>query len=60
MADPPIEPPSAKRTADGFHVDVWLIVDQRIQLDTFEVASDGKVSAKFRVVAADLPLPIAL
>lgn len=60
LADPPIKPASAEPTGDGFHVEVWLIVDQRIQLNTFEVTGDGKTSAEFRVVAADLPLPIAL
>ncbi len=60
LADSSIRPPSAKRTDDGFHVEAWLIVDQRIQRNTFEVAKDGTISAQFRVVAADLPLPIAL
>jgi hypothetical protein len=60
LADSPIKPPSATPTKDGFQVEVWLIVDQRIQRNTFDVARDGTISAQFHVVAADLPLPIAL
>ena len=59
LADAPVQPPSAARSGDRFHVEAWLVVDQRIQLNTFDVARDGSLTATFRVVAADLPLPIA-
>lgn len=54
-----VEPPRIEPTEDGSKVDVWLIVDQRIQLNTFDVSTDGAITATFRVVARDLPLPIA-
>lgn len=59
LAAPPIRPASVESTAGGFHVEVWLVVNQRIQLNTFDVARSGAIAAAFRVVAADLPLPIA-
>ena len=59
MADPPIRPPRVEPTADGFHVELYLVVDQRVQLNTFEVARDGSITASYRVVAENLPLPIA-
>jgi hypothetical protein len=59
LAGEPISAPSAERADDGFRVRAWLIVDQRIQLNTFDVSADGTIDADFRVVAADLPLPIA-
>ena len=51
--------PSAEPVDNGYRVQMWLIVDQRIQLNTFDVAADGAIAAEFRVVAADLPLPLA-
>jgi len=59
LADSPIRPPTAVPADDGFRVEVWLVVDQRIQLNSFDVAHDGTMATEFRVVAADLPLPIA-
>jgi len=35
-----------------------LVVDQRIQRNSFEVSRDGRLSATFQVLAEDLPLPI--
>jgi hypothetical protein len=60
VADPPIAPPRVEPTPDGFHVELCLVVDQRVQRNTFEVARDGTLSASYRVLAEDLPLPIAL
>jgi hypothetical protein len=59
VADPPIGPPRVEASADGFHVELYLVVNQRVQLNTFEVARDGAIVASYRVLAEDLPLPIA-
>jgi hypothetical protein len=59
LADHLVSEPSAERVDNGYRVQMWLIVDQRIQLNSFDVAADGAIAAEFRVVAADLPLPIA-
>lgn len=59
VADPPIAPPRVEETEHGFHVELYLVVNQRIQLNTFEVASDGSLAPSYRVLAEDLPLPIA-
>lgn len=59
VADPPIEPPRVETTEDGFHVELSLVVNQRVQRNTFEVARDGSLTASYRVLAEDLPLPIA-
>lgn len=56
---PGVAPPRVEETPEGFHVEVWLVVDQRIQRNSFEVAADGSVASEHHVVAADLPLPIA-
>jgi hypothetical protein len=60
LADAPITPPRAEPTPNGFHVELCLVVDQRVQRNTFEVARDGTLTASYRVLAEDLPLPIAL
>jgi hypothetical protein len=60
LADAPITPPHAEPTPDGFHVELCLVVDQRVQRNTFEAARDGTLAASYRVLAEDLPLPIAL
>lgn len=49
----------AERVGDGFHVELTLVVDQRVQRNFFEVRPDGQVTASYRVLADDLPLPIA-
>lgn len=59
LSDSQIAPPSAEETGEGFQVQVSLVVDQRIQRNSFQVARDGSLAAEFRVIAADLPLPIA-
>jgi hypothetical protein len=58
-AGPPIEPPVAEPSDGGFHVELTLVVDQRIQRNEFEVARDGSIRSGYRVLADDLPLPIA-
>jgi len=58
-ADPPIGSRVVEPTDDGFHVELTLLVDQRVQRNTFEVARDGTIRAGYRVLAEDLPLPIA-
>jgi hypothetical protein len=60
LTGPPVEPPRVEATGDGFEVELWLVVDQRIQRNSFQVRHDGLLSAEHRVVAQDLPLPIAL
>ncbi len=55
----PIEPPLATASGDGFHVALTLVVDQRIQRNEFEVGRDGSLRTTYRVIADDLPLPIA-
>ncbi|HET6296285.1 MAG TPA: hypothetical protein VFG33_23075 [Kribbella sp.] len=59
LADPPITEPTARPDGNGYRVELWLIVDQRVQFNSFDVTTDGAIAAEFRVVAADLPLPIA-
>lgn len=54
-----IEPPVAEAGVDGFHVEVTLVVDQRVQRNLFDVTADGLIAASFRVLAEELPLPIA-
>lgn len=54
-----VAPASVVRTADGFVVELYLVVDQRIQRNRFEVSRQGALSASFEVLAEDLPLPIA-
>ena len=58
-AGPPIEPPVAEPSGSGYHVELTLVVDQRVQRNTFEVARDGSIRSGYRVLAEDLPLPIA-
>ena len=59
LEDAPVRPLLSEPEGDRFHVEVWLVVDQRIQLNTFEVERDGSLAATFRVIADNLPLPIA-
>jgi hypothetical protein len=52
--------PVAARTTDGFHVELTLVVDQRLQRNEFDVDPDGRIThTSFRVLAERLPLPIA-
>ncbi|OGO53824.1 MAG: hypothetical protein A2V85_17530 [Chloroflexi bacterium RBG_16_72_14] len=58
-AGPPIEPPVVEPSAGGFHVELTLVVDQRVQRNVFDVGRDGSIRTGYRVLADDLPLPIA-
>ncbi len=60
LADPPAIEPSLTRTADGFHVELTLVVDQGLQRNTFDITRAGEIAnSSFRVLAEHLPLPIA-
>jgi hypothetical protein len=59
LAGQPLPPPVAERRNGGFHVALTLVVDQRVQRNSFDVTPDGQISASFQVLAQDLPLPIA-
>jgi hypothetical protein len=54
-----VEPPLVQRDDGRFHVELTLMVDQRVQRNTFEVGRDGTIESSYRILAADLPLPIA-
>ncbi|WP_395728084.1 hypothetical protein [Nakamurella sp.] len=58
LAGPPLPAPVAERTGGGFHVELTLLVGQRVQRNLFDVTPDGGIDATFRVLADDLPLPI--
>ncbi len=58
-AGPPIEPPMAEPSDGGFHAELTLVVDQRVQRNVFDVGRDGSLRSGYRVLADDLPLPIA-
>lgn len=61
LADAPDLAPSVEDAGDGgFRVELALVVDQRLQRNTFRVARDGRITdTSFRVLAEGLPLPIA-
>lgn len=60
LADPPSTAPVVDSTADGFHVELMLVVDQRLQRNVFDLTSAGEMTqSSFRVLAEHLPLPIA-
>jgi hypothetical protein len=54
-----IEPPVAEPSDGGFRVELTLVVDQRVQRNMFDVGRDGSIQSTYRVLADDLPLPIA-
>lgn len=58
LAGPPIPEPLVAPTGNGFHVELTLLVGQRVQRNMFDVTPEGRVDATFRVLADDLPLPI--
>jgi len=58
-AGPAITGPVADRSDGGFHVELTLVVGQRVQRNVFDVTADGRIAASFVVIAEDLPLPIA-
>lgn len=60
LADPPDVAPTLARTRDGFHVELTLVVDQRLQRNVFDVTRTGEITrSSFRVLADRLPLPVA-
>ncbi len=60
LENPPEVAPRATRTKDGFHVERTLVVDRRLQRNTFDLTPAGEVTnATFEVLAEGLPLPIA-
>lgn len=60
LAAPPRMEPSVAETADGFRVELTLVVDQRLQRNRFELTRSGEITkSSFEVLADHLPLPIA-
>jgi hypothetical protein len=57
---PPVPGPvaAAGERGEGFHVELTLLVDQRVQRNLFDVTTAGLIDATFVVLARDLPLPI--
>ncbi len=60
LAAAPDVAPVAEATATGFHVELTLIVDRQLQRNMFNVTHSGDIASSYRVLAKDLPLPIAL
>ncbi len=58
LAGPPVPDPIVAATESGFYVELTLLVGQRVQRNLFDLTTDGRVDATFRVLADDLPLPI--
>lgn len=58
LASGPLAGPSAETSDGGFHVELTLAVGARVQRNLFDVDRDGRISASFRVLADNLPLPI--
>ncbi len=59
LADAPDMAPVEEQTPDGFHVELVLVVDQRLQRNRFDVRPDGSFAAtSFQVLAEGLPFPI--
>ena len=60
LANPPDIASVASETDDGFHVELPLVVDQRLQRNAFDVTREGEIThASYEVFADNLPLPIA-
>jgi hypothetical protein len=53
-----IRPPSAEPVADGWEVEAFVVVDQRVQRDRVDVTPAGTFRARFEVLADDLPLAV--
>jgi hypothetical protein len=61
LAGPPVPGPivdRVDRVDHGFHVELTLLVGQRVQRNLFDVTAAGLIEASFTVLADDLPLPI--
>jgi len=59
LADPPDLTPVVESERSGFHIELSLVVDQRLQRNTFDVSPNGEIRSSYRVLADGLPLPIA-
>lgn len=60
LEDPPDVAPVSEATDDGFHVELTLVVDRRLQRNEFDVARDGAIKrSSFKILAERLPLPTA-
>jgi hypothetical protein len=60
LADPPRLDDVMESTDHGFHIELTLVVDQRLQRNEFDVTSAGEITkTSFHVLAEHLPLPIA-
>jgi hypothetical protein len=60
LADPPEMGVTVEPAHDGFHVELSLVVDQRLQRNSFDVARSGAIThTSFQVLAEGLPLPVA-
>ena len=59
LADPPVMAPLVEVEPSGFRVELTLVVDQRLQRNTFAVSANGEIESSYRVLAEGLPLPIA-
>ena len=60
LSAPPRIEPSVAEAADGFRVELTLVVDQRLQRNRFELTRGGEIAkTSFEVLAEHLPLPIA-
>ena len=60
LADPPAIEPLVESSGDGFHVELTLVVDQRLQRNVFDLTSAGEITrTSYEVLAEHLPLPIA-
>jgi hypothetical protein len=60
LAVSPAVGPAVTATAEGFRVELTLVVDQRLQRNTFDLTRAGEITGtSYRVLADHLPLPIA-
>ena len=60
LAAPPTVEARAEATTGGFAVELTLVVDQRLQRNSFQLTAAGEITdTSFRVLAEGLPLPIA-
>jgi hypothetical protein len=60
LASPPAMEPVLAPTPGGFHIELTIVVDQRLQRNEFDLTRTGEIRrTSFRVLAENLPLPIA-
>jgi hypothetical protein len=59
LDDPPDMTPVVETEQSGFHIELTLVVDQRLQRNTFDVSPNGEITSSYRVIVEGLPLPIA-